>query len=540
MKKPMDCFQTPSAPGSDRAIGCPRRPLPGIALVYIAGTSWGLWLTPPALPVLVFALGILIVGFIGSLRRRRGSVAALFLALAMTGCGAAALRVSWPSPRAAAVRQLDRDTETAFRVQVIGDPVGYTTRSGRPAWSMPARILAWHDARGGTWRKGSGHLTVRWRAVAHQPPPRYGDRWQIAGMHYRAAWQPASRRSDRYWAWRTERMGSGYGYEWVARCFRWRRWAAARLAAGIRHFPERVAVVHALLLGLRQQLSPSLRDAFAITGTLHVMAISGLHIGVMTGIFIFALKCAGVSRGMWFFFLAPLSIAYTLATGARPSAVRACIMALAYWSALPLRRRPDAPSALALAALIVLVHDPRQLATPGFLFSFVLVAGLLVFFKPLHARLTRPLRARRAYELPAPPPRLRRELELAAYGLAALVSVSIIAWFMAAPLSGYFFGNLSLISLPANLLVVPLVFLIVVTGCLSLVTGSVIPVIGVVFNYTNLVWTGILLRLLPGFAELPGASVTFAFPAWAFPLWYGTLAGLGWRLRASGKPVAQA
>ncbi len=511
---------------------CRRRPLLGIALVFMTGTAFGLWLTPPVMPLLVVSGLLLMAAIIGNIRRRRWSGAAMLLTLALIGCAAAALRTTWLSPRAAAVRQLEPSRETVFRIQITGDPVSYTTHSGRLAWDMTANILAWYDTDAATWRKGSGTLTIRWRAGGFRPAPRYGDRWQVSGNFYSAEWQPVSGDYERFWAQRTERISVDHGYGWIAQCFRWRRMAAARLAAGIKHFPDRVAVVHALLLGLRQELNPSLRDLFATTGTLHVMAISGLHVGVMTGLFVFVLKSAGASRGIWFYFLAPLLIAYTMATGARPSAVRACIMALAYWSALPLRRRPDAPSALALAALIILVYDPHQLITPGFLFSFIVVAGLLVFFHPLYFWMTRSLRLCNLYKLPVSPSIYHRELEKLAYGIAGLMTVSIIAWFMAAPLSALFFGNLSLISLAANLLVVPLVLMIVVTGCLALVAGTLFPALGTIFNYANLVWTGALLRVLPWFAGIPGASMTFSFPAWALPLWYGPLAWLGWRLRA--------
>ena len=72
---------------------------------------------------------------------------------------------------------------------------------------------------------------------------------------------------------------------------------------------------------------------FAATGTLHIFAISGLHVGVMAVLFAMVLKLAGLSRAHWILPLAPALVVYTLMTGMRVSALRACLMAICYGSA---------------------------------------------------------------------------------------------------------------------------------------------------------------------------------------------------------------
>lgn len=510
--------------------GLRRRPLLGIALAFMAGTALGLKLRPPgSLPPVIAGLALLIGLSSLALCRARpefggATVLRIYLAIMLASLAAVALRINPVSRRASAVTNLVSAKEARLKIQVAGDPVRYATITERPAWNIPATVLAWYDQATTCWRPGRGALLLGWRAIDFQPAPRYGDRWLIEGRFYEGS-------VERFWAWKTERLSTGHGYRWIAQCYNWRQRAARHLAAGIEQFPERVAVVHALMLGLRSELPAVWRERFAATGTLHVMAISGLHVGVMTGILVFALQSLGIARVHWFYFLAPLMIAYTLATGARPSAVRACIMALTYWSALPMQRRPDAPSALALAALIIMVYDPRQLATPGFQLSFVVVAGLLVFFEPLYNLLTRPLQKRKAWRISADPGWLSRETANLGQAFVGMATVSIIAWVMAAPLSMRYFGRLSLIALPANLLVVPLALLIVVTGCLTLACAPVIPSVGIVFNHANLVWTGILMRVLTWFADWPGAAPAVSFPGWLLPVWYGTLVVAGWQWR---------
>ncbi len=519
---------------STAALQLRRRPLLGITLVFIAGTAIGWRWTPPVAPTLAAAALALIPDLI--IKRRPGRATWLFpwLAVALTAVSAAAIRTA-PSlcrNRVPLAVLADAD-EVHLTIRVDGDPFRYTTVSGRPAWSVPAKLLTWQDPVSGNWSDGRAGLTVHWRASEFSPAPRYGDHWRIRGRFYASEFQSRAPARRRVWAHGAHRLAVDTGWRWVAHCYAWRHTAAERLTLGIEGYPERIAIIQALLLGLRQGLTPSIRAAFSATGTLHIVAISGLHVGVMTALFIFVLQSVGISRNRWFYFLAPCLIGYTLATGARPSAVRACIMALAYWSALPLRRRPDAPSALALAALIVLAADPDQLAMPGFIFSFTVVAGLMVFFKPLNDLLTARLPARGVYQLPVSPGMVRREFEVLLRGATGLVVVSMVAWVVTMPLSARFFSQVSLVALPANLLVVPLAFLIVVTGCLAMVCGAIVPVLGVVFNHANLVWVGGLLRVLRWFSGWPGAAVTLSPPVWVVPLWYAALVMLGWRLQRS-------
>jgi len=354
--------------------------------------------------------------------------------------------------------------------------------------------------------------------------PGYGERWSMMGRIRR--WQggrPGTLPIAHVDWYRSRFLSAGHGSAFLECCFTSRRAAAGRLSLGIDDFPEAVNVVHALLLGYRARLDPRIRDLFADTGTLHVFAISGLHVGMVAGLIIFVLTAFRLSRVYWVLFVGPLLLMYTCATGMKASAVRACIMAITYFSAPLLRRRSDGFSSLAFAALAILVARPSQLFDVGFIFSFVVVIGLIsmypLFEKPLR-RLWEPDPLRLQPE--------RRWVKAARGALrypGSLAALSCSAWLASAPLTATFFERFSPIALVSNVIVIPLAFLIVLAGCLSLVLGSCVSVLAEVFNHANVALVWLLVHGIAVMDAVPCGSCRVPGPPRLLVLlWYAGLA----------------
>ena len=323
----------------------------------------------------------------------------------------------------------------------------------------------------------------------------------------------------------------------VQRCLAGRRAAARVLAVGIDDVPEAVGLLHALLLGYRHNVTPGTREIFQATGTLHIFAISGLHVGIIMFLITLILRGVGVSRQYWVLVLGPVLIAYTLATGARPSAVRACIMAIVYTLAPLLARRPDVLSSLATAAVLILWVAPAQLFEAGFVFSFVVVTGLVL----MYPHLEKPLRRFWQRDPFLPPPKdpdphdwrarvlwiLEKARRAAIHETCSLVALSVAAWLASAPLTAYYFGRFAPIALVGNLVVIPLAFAIVLTGCLSLVLGPCAIWMGSALNHVNVGFIRLLVWILAGLHRVPGGTVTGNPPPLGFVLaWYAVLIGL--------------
>jgi competence protein ComEC len=320
----------------------------------------------------------------------------------------------------------------------------------------------------------------------------------------------------------SRRLSRGHGNAFLRWCYRSRERARELLGRGIDQKTAHVAVLHALLLGYRGEIPHEIRDSFTATGTLHIFAISGLHVGIIVMLLIWALRLAGISRPHWVLFLAPALVVYTAMTGARASAVRACIMTIIYFLGPLLSRKPDPLSALALAAILILAVVPDQLFDVGFIFSFVIVTGLILlcphFERPLRRLWQRdPLRT-------GGEPAWAGFLRAIGRYSCSLVALSCSAWLASAPLTAYFFHRVCPITLLANLFVVPTAFLIVVAGCLSLVFGSLLEALAVPLNLASAALITLLLRVIRGLQSVPFASLeVHDMPAWIMWGWYAAL-----------------
>jgi competence protein ComEC len=175
----------------------------------------------------------------------------------------------------------------------------------------------------------------------------------------------------------------------------WKSRAEARLwlhraVAGI-GYPVS-ALLEALLIGTREDVPASLSDAFLRTGSLHILALSGLHVTVLYGV-IGALL--GFVRGRWLkFALATLALLfYQVLAGFMPSLLRATAMILVGGTAFLLDRDAEPLNSLSLAGIVLVLIDPFQVFSLSFQLSFLAIAGILAIGplvqRPLEGRLPR-------------------------------------------------------------------------------------------------------------------------------------------------------
>ncbi len=177
---------------------------------------------------------------------------------------------------------------------------------------------------------------------------------------------------------------------------------AEALVAHIRS-RDRARVLLAMCLGYRQGLTPNARRRFLRSGTVHLFAISGLHVGIVASIMLLALRVAAVPFRLRYLLVPPLLALYVALTGGAPSAVRAWLM-LTVWYINKGLFRPAVPlNAVAGAALILLAWNPLNLFQTGFQFSFLIVLVLILGWRAVSAVVTAvnerdrwlPVRARR-------------------------------------------------------------------------------------------------------------------------------------------------
>ncbi len=135
--------------------------------------------------------------------------------------------------------------------------------------------------------------------------------------------------------------------------------------------PPTAAFLEALLLGVRSDMPPELSRAFLETGTVHLLAVSGLHLVFILGPAAFALRAAGGPVRLRAVLLIAFAWGYGWLVGFAPSVTRACVLATALLAADLAGRPRDFAAALAAAALMILAAAPHQLGMPGFQLSFL-------------------------------------------------------------------------------------------------------------------------------------------------------------------------
>jgi len=246
--------------------------------------------------------------------------------------------------------------------------------------------------------------------------------------------------------------------------------------------PRNDALFRALILGERQGIDLELREIFNKTGLGHVLAVSGLHIGLVAWLaftlvkgllslsYGLALK-ADIRKVAAIITVFPI-VAYTCLAGFHVSSQRAMIMALAYLFSIIIGREKEVWSTLSLAALVVLAVNPYALFTVSFQLSFCAVVGILWLAPILYRKIP----------MPEETGGMRNTILQPLYAhLIGLSVVTLSAVIFLLPIISFYFHRVSLVSIPANLTVVPILGLWVIPMGLLAAMSLPIPFLADVF-----------------------------------------------------------
>jgi competence protein ComEC len=146
--------------------------------------------------------------------------------------------------------------------------------------------------------------------------------------------------------------------------------------------PKNVDLASAMLLGRREDLDASMKNAFRYTGTAHILAVSGLHVGILLLVALAVMRLIGLSPRTTAISLGMFVVLYAVLTGLQPPVVRAMILALIFCAALYVRRSPRPFNSLGFAALLLIIWNPANLFMVGAQLSFLAVAGMLWLGSP--------------------------------------------------------------------------------------------------------------------------------------------------------------
>lgn len=303
---------------------------------------------------------------------------------------------------------------------------------------------------------------------------------------------------------------------------RFMAWAQGVLRRGLPE-DESQRLLWAMTLGWKTALTNEVNEPFMRSGTMHIFAISGLHIALIAGILVSLLRVLQLSRAGCGAVVIPLIWFYTAATGWQPSAIRSTVMMTVIILGWALRRPSDLINSLAAAGFIILLWEPQQLFQASFQLSFFVVLSIALFLPPLEK-----LRDRLLQTDPLLPsellPRWRRWLNGPLRWLTTAAATSIAAWLGSMPLTAYYFHLFSPVTLVANLVIVPLSSLALACNLGSLVCGAWWPAVTELFNWSAWFWMWVMIRASEIATQLPGAFFYVrSFTLVETLLWYGLL-----------------
>ena len=303
---------------------------------------------------------------------------------------------------------------------------------------------------------------------------------------------------------------------------RFRAWSQKTLAAGLPAEDESLRLLWAMALGWTTALTDEVAEPFMRSGTMHIFAISGLHIALISVILVSLLRVLQLPRGLCGWLVIPLIWFYTAATGWQSSAIRSTIMMSVIIVGWAIKRPSDLLNSLAAAGFIILLWDPQQLFQASFQLSFFVVLSIAVLLPPFER-----LRQRLLQPDPLLPPELRprwrRWLDGPVHFLTTSLATSLAAWLGSLPLVAFYFHLFTPVSLAANLVIVPLSSLALMSNLGSLVCGLWCPWLNELFNHSGWLWMAAMVKCSDWFAALPGAYFYVAAPTTAGSIIYYTL-----------------
>jgi competence protein ComEC len=463
-----------------------QRPAISLAVAIILGIILAEWADILPASMLMLA-GFSLVIACGALWRRAEFLAMAFVCLAVFA-GIAGW-TEWRGARQSGRELLSLMTPSGrlmrLRGKVVGMPEHRMSPGGsfgateRPYTRVVMRVAAVETSRG--WMAIRGQLRIRVEGGADDL---HGGDEAILLAKVRALRGPRNpgERNLRSGLMRRGIIGEAYVADAGAIRILDRQWFGPglvsrlrqRLSAGIDSAvpAPQAAIMRCLLLGERHALSREQSLAFQKTGTMHFLAVSGLHVGMLAAMCWWGMLLCGARHRTAAIVVLLIVALYAGLAGFRPSVQRASVMCGVICGAYLLKRRPDFPTSLSMALCLILIIEPAELFSPGLQLSFAAVCGIVAFTRPF---------ARTLFGWRDRIDRLQDSAESGwwhhplRFMVQQLIAVALVAWLTTLPLTMHYFATIAPCAPLGNVLLIPIVWVVIAFGLPGVLVSLISP-----------------------------------------------------------------
>ncbi|MCR8746550.1 ComEC/Rec2 family competence protein [Romboutsia lituseburensis] len=250
--------------------------------------------------------------------------------------------------------------------------------------------------------------------------------------------------------------------------------------------------INSLVLGEKDQLSQNEKDMFSRTGTSHIIAISGLHTGILCVLISFII--GGINKFYKLLILITIMIIYCIMIGSSPSILRAIFFIMILYIAIFTDRKRDGISTLSLIGIILLINNPYILYNISFQLSFLATLSIIYFYGYINNRLK-----------------------------ISVISLTLASNILTLPIIYYNFNGIPIISIISNIIIVPFIGVIIYISILSVFLFRVNITISKCIAYFNCIIINAIYFLLCNLSELDFAYIEIENPSKFYVIIYYTI-----------------
>jgi ComEC/Rec2-related protein len=497
------------------------RPLVSVVIAYAAGLLLGQIFQPPPAALLALAALVFIVA-VFSVKLRP---LLLWPLLALVGWGNFLCHTAVLSPNDLRTLVGNEPALATVRGQLVETPrLKVTVRDDQETWHNVARVRVNSLNLGDSFAPASGDVMVLTPGL---PSDHFfaGQTVEIAGVMARPPIALAEGLFDfqNYLATRgiyyQLKTGSTNDWKLLAPVLsqppltdRFLNWSKATLALGLPNEDEPLRLLWAMTLGWRTAFTGDIGEPFLRAGTMHLFAIDGLRIALLSGMIVALLRAVRLARAWCGALAVPAIWFYTAATGWEASAIRASVMMTIVLGGWALKRPGDLLNSLAAAALIILAWNPCQLFEASFQLSFFVMLVIALMLPPLNEFFDRRLQPDELVPDQLIPPWQKFFRRLTRI-LLRYCGLSFAAWIGSLPLSAKYFHLFSPVSTLANVLAVPLGTFALMANLGALACGHWLPWFTVLFNHAAWFFMVAMTGVSVAATKIPGAYLYVPEPS---------------------------